>query len=103
MVLWWQWCKSVSECGGAVQARSAGLERADARAVCLVRSLLCFVLALSCGVCRCRWGYEVMEVTKAISASIPSIRFPFLMLQGTADRLVDPAGARTFYERAASN
>ncbi len=49
-----------------------------------------------------RLGAELLGAMERIRAEADRIRLPLLILQGGADRLVDPSGARMLYEKAAS-
>jgi len=49
-----------------------------------------------------RLGVELIRAVQRVQAEAATISLPILFVQGTADRLVDPAGARTLYERIAS-
>lgn len=51
---------------------------------------------------RARWGWEVLKMTADLKSALSSINFPFFVIQGTADRLVEPDGATVFYNGAAS-
>lgn len=49
-----------------------------------------------------RLAAEVLKAMRGVMAGAVGITLPLLILQGSADRLVDPAGAREFYDRAGS-
>ena len=49
-----------------------------------------------------RLGTELLEAMGRVLAGARKIRLPLLILQGAADRLVDPKGARTLYDRVGS-
>jgi acylglycerol lipase len=49
-----------------------------------------------------RMGAEILRAAAQIRAQAAEIRVPLLILQGTADRAVDPAGSRQLYACAAS-
>ena len=51
---------------------------------------------------RARWGVEMMGVMEEVRAAIPTVRWPFLLIQGTADTLVHTPGATAFAEGAGS-
>lgn len=49
-----------------------------------------------------RLGAEMLKAMRRIEADAHQIRLPVLILQGSADKLVDPAGARMLHERVGS-
>jgi alpha-beta hydrolase superfamily lysophospholipase len=49
-----------------------------------------------------RTGAEILRAVEQIQSNMEALRLPFLILQGTGDRVVDPEGARALYERAAA-
>ena len=49
-----------------------------------------------------RLGTELLEAMGRVLAGAQNIKPPLLILQGAADRLVDPEGARMLFERAGS-
>ena len=49
-----------------------------------------------------RLSAELLKAMQLVSDQAAAIELPILLVQGTADRLVDPDGARMLYERAAS-
>ena len=49
-----------------------------------------------------RLGAELLKAMQRIGAEASRIGLPILILQGSADRLVDPAGARMLYDRVTS-
>ena len=49
-----------------------------------------------------RLGAEMLKAMERVGVEADRIRLPLLILQGGADRLVDPSGARILYEKAAS-
>ncbi len=49
-----------------------------------------------------RTGAEILAAAERIQRHSGERRLPMLILQGTADRAVDPEGNREFYERSAS-
>jgi acylglycerol lipase len=53
-----------------------------------------------CGKIPAREGAEALKAARRIEAGIGTIDVPMLILQGTADRIVDPAGSRRLYEKA---
>lgn len=50
-----------------------------------------------------RLGAEILAAMKDLQRLAPRIRTPLLILQGGADRLVDPGGARLLYDSASTN
>jgi acylglycerol lipase len=51
---------------------------------------------------RARLGAEMLDAMRVVDEELPSLRAPLLVMQGSADGLVDPAGAPLVYERAGS-
>lgn len=49
-----------------------------------------------------RLGAELIRAIQRVQAEAATITLPILFIQGTADRLVDPAGARMLYEQVGS-
>ncbi|HWH49846.1 MAG TPA: lysophospholipase [Burkholderiales bacterium] len=49
-----------------------------------------------------RLGAEMLKAMRRMEAEAHRIRLPILILQGSADKLVDPAGARMLHERVGS-
>lgn len=49
-----------------------------------------------------RTGAELLRAGREVREQMDSLRTPFLLLQGTADQLVSPAGSRALYQRAAA-
>lgn len=49
-----------------------------------------------------RTGAELLRAGREVRGQMDSLRVPFLLLHGTADRLVPPAGSRALYRRAAA-
>ena len=54
------------------------------------------------GKIRARMGIHLLGLTDLIVPELPAITLPVLILQGTADRLVDPAGSQMIYDRVSS-
>ena len=52
---------------------------------------------------RARLGAEMLDAMERIDAGLPSLRTPLLVMQGTADGLVDPGCGPHVYNRAASS
>ncbi|HEV2781178.1 MAG TPA: alpha/beta hydrolase [Actinophytocola sp.] len=53
------------------------------------------------GKIRSRTGAEMLAAADAVTAKLPTLRLPLLVLHGTADRLTRPAGSRLVADRAA--
>ena len=51
---------------------------------------------------RARLGAEWLDAMSRVDAALPSLRVPLLVMQGTADGLVDPGCGPHVYERAGS-
>lgn len=49
-----------------------------------------------------RLGAELIQAMQRVSAEAGKITLPIFILQGSADRLVDPAGAQMLYDRVSS-
>jgi len=49
-----------------------------------------------------RWGAEFLKAMQRITAEAGRITLPLLILQGGADKLVDPDGARMLYAAVSS-
>jgi len=49
-----------------------------------------------------RIGAEILDAAQHVQDHAPSLRLPLLILQGTADRIVAPAGSRLLHDRAGS-
>lgn len=49
-----------------------------------------------------RWGYETLKALDAIHATVETVSFPFLIMHGSDDSIVSPAGSADFHRRAAS-
>ncbi len=50
-----------------------------------------------------RLGVEIIKTIKSLSASMPKIQIPLLILYGTADRLSEPEGSRILFKLASSS
>lgn len=50
-----------------------------------------------------RTGAEMLAAMQRVTAEAGRIRLPMLLIQGSADKLVDPGGAPMLYEKAASS
>ena len=55
-----------------------------------------------CGKATVRLAAELLRATQHIQAEAATIRLPVLLLQGSADRIVDPEGARMLYDAVGS-
>ena len=51
---------------------------------------------------RARLGAEMLDAMARVEAGLPSLRIPLLVMQGTADGLVDPGCGPHVYDRAGS-
>lgn len=51
---------------------------------------------------RARLGAEMLATMERVDAALPSLRVPLLVMQGTADGLIDPGCGPHVYERAGS-
>lgn len=51
---------------------------------------------------RARWGVEMLRVMNEVREATPTIRWPFLIIQGTSDTIVHTPGATALAEGAAS-
>ncbi|MHB1355329.1 MAG: alpha/beta hydrolase [Anaerolineae bacterium] len=49
-----------------------------------------------------RLAVELLRATQYVQANAAAIKLPILLLQGSADRIVDPAGARMLYDAVSS-
>jgi alpha-beta hydrolase superfamily lysophospholipase len=49
-----------------------------------------------------RLAGEMLKATEKVTANLGSIHLPFLVVQGSGDKLVDPGGATMLYEQAGS-
>jgi len=49
-----------------------------------------------------RLGTELLQAMDRVLAEAPKIRTPLLILQGAADKLVDPQGAQVLFDRVGS-
>jgi acylglycerol lipase len=49
-----------------------------------------------------RLGAELLKATIRVTAEVEKISLPFITLQGTADKLVEPSGAQMLYDRSSS-
>ena len=51
---------------------------------------------------RARLGAEMLDAMDRVDAGLPALRVPLLVMQGTADGLVDPGCGPHVYDRAGS-
>ena len=49
-----------------------------------------------------RLAAEMLKAMERVAAEVSTITLPFIVVQGSADRLVDPAGAQMLYDKAGS-
>ena len=49
-----------------------------------------------------RLAAEMLKAMQRVAAEVGTITLPFIVVQGSADRLVDPAGAQMLYDKAGS-
>ncbi|MFQ5572190.1 MAG: alpha/beta hydrolase [Rhodothermales bacterium] len=49
-----------------------------------------------------RTGAELLRATRRIERNMDNLTLPFLIIHGTGDRLTDPGGSTTLYQRARS-
>jgi len=49
-----------------------------------------------------RTGAEILRAARQVRANLPSVRLPILILQGTADTVIDPEGSRELYTQSGS-
>ncbi|KAF0108533.1 MAG: hypothetical protein FD146_419 [Anaerolineaceae bacterium] len=49
-----------------------------------------------------RLAAEMLRAMQRVTAEVEKITLPFFIIQGSADRLVDPAGAQMLYDKAGS-
>ncbi|XP_019189459.1 PREDICTED: uncharacterized protein LOC109183857 isoform X3 [Ipomoea nil] len=54
------------------------------------------------GSIRVRTGYEILRITTFLQNNLSSLKVPFLVLHGTADRVTDPEASKKLYEDASS-
>ena len=86
-------------------APRAGLVRLDASAISrdpeVVKAYVNDPLVFH-GKTPARFGGEVLKAMLRVTAEVLKISLPFIVVQGTADKLVDPGGAQMLYDRASS-
>jgi acylglycerol lipase len=51
---------------------------------------------------KARWGYEALQGLQAIADGTAGVVFPFLIMQGSADKIVFAPGAQKFHDGAKS-
>ncbi len=49
-----------------------------------------------------RLAAEMLKAMKRVTAEVSRITLPFIVIQGGADKIIDPAGAQMLYDRAGS-
>jgi alpha-beta hydrolase superfamily lysophospholipase len=49
-----------------------------------------------------RLAFEMLKTIERITAEVETFRLPFIVVQGGADRIVDPSGAQMLYDRSSS-
>jgi alpha-beta hydrolase superfamily lysophospholipase len=49
-----------------------------------------------------RLSAEMLKAMQRVTAEVEKITLPFITIQGSADRLVEPAGAHMLYDKAGS-
>jgi alpha-beta hydrolase superfamily lysophospholipase len=49
-----------------------------------------------------RTGAELAKMWRTLPERMPEIKLPILIMQGTADKLADPASSKLLYERVGS-
>lgn len=49
-----------------------------------------------------RLAAEMLKAMQRVTAEVSKITLPFIVLQGSEDKLIDPAGAKMLYDRASS-
>jgi alpha-beta hydrolase superfamily lysophospholipase len=49
-----------------------------------------------------RLAAEMLKAMMRVTAEVNTITLPFIVVQGSEDKLVDPGGARMLYDKAAS-
>jgi acylglycerol lipase len=82
---------------GLIGLETEGISRDPA----VVQAYLCDPLVYT-GKTTARLAAEMLKAMKRVSTEAVKIKLPILIVQGGADRLVDPDGARMLYDRAGS-
>jgi alpha-beta hydrolase superfamily lysophospholipase len=54
------------------------------------------------GKTKARPAFEILMMMNRVTAEVGSIRLPLIVVQGSADRIVDPSGAQMLYDRSGS-
>jgi acylglycerol lipase len=89
----------------AVIAPKAGVLALDVNAVSrdpeVVRAYLADPLNFQ-GKTTARLAAEMLKAMQRVAAEVGTITLPLIVVQGSADRLVDPAGAQMLYDKAGS-
>jgi alpha-beta hydrolase superfamily lysophospholipase len=81
------------------------VERAPAEDICRDPAVVAAYLAdplVYQGKITARLGAEMLGAMERLRREAGGVRLPLLILQGAADRLVDPAGARILYDGVTS-
>jgi acylglycerol lipase len=90
----------------SVIAPKAGIQKLDATGVSrspeVVEAYISDPLVFH-GKTPARWGGESLKAMLYVTEHADQIKQPFIVLQGEADRLVDPDGAKMLYEKASSD
>ncbi len=86
-------------------APKLGIMALDATAICsdpaVVQAYLDDPLVYN-GKITARLAAEMLGAMQRVTREVSTIRLPLLIVQGTADRLVDPGGAKMLFEQAAA-
>jgi alpha-beta hydrolase superfamily lysophospholipase len=83
---------------GLIQLEAEGVSRDPA----VVQAYINDPLVVYPGKMTARLGAELIKAMQRITAEAWKITLPILILQGSADRLVDPAGAQMLYDTVSS-
>jgi len=49
-----------------------------------------------------RWAFEMLRAVDDVTKNVRSVQFPFLIMHGSADRIVQAQGSEFFYENSSS-
>ncbi len=82
---------------GVIRLEAEGVSRDPAVVQAYVNDPLVY-----CGKVTARLSAELVKAIRRVTAEAANIRLPILILQGGADRLVDPQGARILYDAVSS-
>ena len=83
----------------------AGLMALDANAISKDKAVVSAYIndpLVYTGKVTARLAAEMLSAMKRVTAEANTIRLPILLLQGSADRLVDPGGAKMLHEKASA-